>query len=73
VNPDGTISIWTVTSTVSSGGDRGADPNKLVEITDDLSATSLPAGESFQTVRTGCSANGTAAPRSRLARSNSGA
>jgi hypothetical protein len=30
----------------------GADPNKLVEITDDLSATSLPAGESFQTVRT---------------------
>jgi hypothetical protein len=33
-------------------GGAGADSNKLVEITDDLSATSLPAGESFQTVRT---------------------
>src|SRR5215472_16972337 len=51
-NPDGTVSIWAVTSTVSGGGDQGADPNKLVEITDDLGATSLPAGESFQTVRT---------------------
>ena len=40
-----------MTSTVSGGGDQGADPNKLVEITDDLTAASLPAGESFQTVR----------------------
>jgi hypothetical protein len=37
---------------IRCGGDQGADPNKLVEITDDLRATSLPAGESFQTVRT---------------------
>jgi len=51
-NPDGTVSIWAVTSTVSGGGDQGADPNKLVEITDDPGATSLPAGESFQTMRT---------------------
>jgi len=52
VNPDGTVSIWAVTSTVSGSGDQGADPNKLVEITDDLNATSQPAGETFQTVRT---------------------
>ena len=34
VNPDGTVSIWAVTSTVSGGGDEGADPNQLVGITD---------------------------------------
>ena len=34
VNPNGTVTIWAVTSTVSGGGDQGADPNKLVEITD---------------------------------------
>lgn len=50
VNPDGTVSIWAVTSTVSGGGDQGADPNKLVEITDRLGATSLPSRESFRTV-----------------------
>lgn len=51
-SPDGTVSIWAVTSTVSGSGDQGADPNKLVEITDKLGATSLPADESFQSVRT---------------------
>jgi hypothetical protein len=50
VNPDGTVSIWAVTSTVSGGGDEGADPNKLVEITDNLRATSQPAREWFRTV-----------------------
>jgi hypothetical protein len=50
VNPNGTVSIWGVTSNVSGGGDQGADPNKLVEITDDLRATSSPSRESFQTV-----------------------
>ena len=39
-------------STVSGNGDQGADPNKLVMITDSLTATSLPANESFTTVRT---------------------
>jgi hypothetical protein len=52
VNSDGTATIWAITSTVSGNGDQGADPNKLVMITDGLAATSLPSGESFSTVRT---------------------
>jgi len=36
---------------VSGGGDQGADPNKLVAITDQVNATSAPSGESFQTVQ----------------------
>lgn len=51
VNRNGTATIWGITSTVSGSGDQGADPNKLVEITDRLSATA-PGGESFQTART---------------------
>jgi hypothetical protein len=50
VNPNGTVTIWAVTSTVSGGGDQGADPNKLVSITDNLDASTRPASESFQTV-----------------------
>ncbi|HEX3635297.1 MAG TPA: hypothetical protein VHV99_07385 [Paraburkholderia sp.] len=49
---DGTVTIWAVTSTVSGNGDQGADPNRLVRITDTLAARTLPAGESFRTVRT---------------------
>jgi hypothetical protein len=52
VKRDGTVTIWAITSTVSGNGDQGADPNKLVMITDDLAATSLPASESFATIRT---------------------
>ncbi len=52
VNPNGTATIWAVTSTVSGDGDEGADPNKLVAITDRLSATAPAASESFTTVRT---------------------
>jgi hypothetical protein len=52
VNPDGTVTIWAVTSTVSGSGDQGADPNSLVRITDNPSATTLPGSESFQTVAT---------------------
>ncbi len=51
VNPNGTVTIWAVTSTVSGSGDQGADPNKLVAITDPLPATSPAARESFVTVR----------------------
>ena len=52
VNRDGTVTIWAITSTVSGSGDQGADPNKLVMITDKLAATTLPADESFVTART---------------------
>jgi hypothetical protein len=44
VNHDGTVDIYAVTSTLSASGDQGADPNKLVKVTDRLSATTLPAG-----------------------------
>ncbi|HEV3113756.1 MAG TPA: hypothetical protein VGY99_24985 [Candidatus Binataceae bacterium] len=50
VNGD-SVTIYAITSTVSGNGDQGADPNKLVTITDSLSATSLPTGEIFTTVR----------------------
>ncbi len=42
VHRDGTVDIYAVTSTVSASGDQGADPNKLVKVTDILRATSLP-------------------------------
>ena len=61
VNPDGTVTIWAITSTISNNGDQGADPNKLVKVTDVLSATTLPSGNGanvpgyslgrFQTIR----------------------
>jgi len=50
VNGNGTVTIWAVTSTVSGGGDQGADPNALVSVTDKLGASSLPASELFSTV-----------------------
>jgi hypothetical protein len=50
VNPDGTVDIFAVTSTVSGSGDQGADPNKVVTVTDQLAATSAPSGESFQPI-----------------------
>jgi hypothetical protein len=53
-NGDGTVTIWAVTSTVSGGGDTGADPDKLVVITDKLANTSASsaADEKFYTLRT---------------------
>ena len=48
VNRNGTVTIWGVTSTVSGGGDQGADPNQVVTITDNPGAQALPA-ESFRT------------------------
>jgi hypothetical protein len=52
VNRNGTVSLWASTSTVSGAGDQGADPNKLVEITDNLAATtaSQVPYERFHTV-----------------------
>jgi hypothetical protein len=42
-NHDGTVTVFAITSTLSTNGDQGADPNKLVKVTDVLSATTLPA------------------------------
>jgi len=52
VNGD-TATIYAITSTVSGNGDQGADPNKLVAITDSLTAAgpTAPSGESFATLR----------------------
>ena len=49
---DGTVTLWATTSTSSKSGDNGADPNKVVRITDDLAATNATAvtQESFETV-----------------------
>ena len=51
-NGDGTATIYVITSTVSGNGDQGADPNELVTITDTISATSPPSGESFTILET---------------------
>jgi hypothetical protein len=48
VNRDGTATIWAVTATVSGSGDQGADPNKVMEINDNLAATTA-GSESFRT------------------------
>ena len=54
VNKDGTVTIWAITSTTSGNGDTGADPDKLVVITDRFSNTDpAEAGhEKFRTLRT---------------------
>jgi hypothetical protein len=51
-NLGGYAAIWAITSTVSGGGDTGADPNKLVVIFDKVSNTdpSVAAKESFLTL-----------------------
>lgn len=45
VHENGVVEIYAVTSTVSASGDQGADPNKLVKVTDLLGATTLPLGD----------------------------
>lgn len=52
VNPNGTVTLYATTSTVSGSGDQGADPNQLVTVTDDLSALTPTAHETFKTVAT---------------------
>ncbi len=54
VNRDGTATIYAITSTISLNGDNGADPNKLVAVTDPISATALATKgyfDRFQTIR----------------------
>jgi hypothetical protein len=53
VHRDGTVTLWATTSTSSTSGDQGADPNKVVRITDRVGASSLTgpvAEESFTTI-----------------------
>ena len=54
VNADGTATIWAITSTISTNGDQGADPNKLVAITDVVANLNpgAAANEQFITVKT---------------------
>lgn len=42
---DGVVTLFAVTSTVSNSGDQGADPNRLVRVSDRLDATAPPSGE----------------------------
>jgi hypothetical protein len=53
LNKDGTVTLWAATSTSSTSGDNGADPNRVVEITDEVAAT-IPtakvAGETFRSI-----------------------
>jgi hypothetical protein len=35
VDKDGSVTLWATTSTSSASGDNGADPNKVVRITDE--------------------------------------
>jgi hypothetical protein len=53
VHEDGRVTLWATTSTASASGDQGADPNKVVRITDELAAKTLTwpvTLESFETV-----------------------
>ncbi len=54
LNSDGTVTVYALTSTVSTNGDQGADPNKLVAINDVLANTSpgVGASEQFTTIET---------------------
>ncbi len=53
VNADGTVTLWATTSTSSASGDNGADPNRVVRITDALAATTVTSQvsqEAFTTI-----------------------
>ena len=43
----GEIRFYGVTTTVSTSGDQGADPDEIVDITDQLAAMTLPTDEMF--------------------------
>jgi hypothetical protein len=54
VDSSGNAIIWAITSTVSGGGDQGADPNKLVVIQDKISDMdpTMAGQEQFHTLKT---------------------
>ena len=45
------VTLWATTSTSSTSGDNGADPNKVVVITDQLSATTATAAVAAESSR----------------------
>jgi hypothetical protein len=53
VDRDGKATVYGITSTVSGGGDQGADPNRLVSVTDSLANTDAnkAAAEKFTILR----------------------
>ena len=52
---DGIVTVFATTSTLSPNGDQGADPNKLVKVSDRVSDSTLPAEDDrlghFTTIR----------------------
>ncbi len=52
VNADGSVDLYSVTSTVSGATDQGADPNEVVKITDTVAYTtgSQSSGETFSVI-----------------------
>lgn len=52
IDHDGTVTLWATTSTSSASGDNGADPNRIVRITDRVSATTLTGEVSRETFTT---------------------
>jgi hypothetical protein len=53
VDRDGSVTLWAVTSTISGGGDVGADPNRLMAVRDKLTNTdpTVAAKEKFVVLR----------------------
>jgi hypothetical protein len=45
VGEEGEVTLYAVTSTLSNSGDQGADPNKLVKVSDRLDAMTSPSGK----------------------------
>jgi hypothetical protein len=52
VGRDGMVTLWATTATSSASSDNGADPNKVVRITDYLPAKSLTGSVTHATFRT---------------------
>jgi hypothetical protein len=50
VGPDGQAVIYAVSSTVSGGGDQGADPNKVFVVVDKISNTNATSAPTFSEV-----------------------
>ncbi|MBV8993675.1 MAG: hypothetical protein JO287_08220 [Pseudonocardiales bacterium] len=50
-NPDGSVTLYATTAAISGSGDNGADPNKLVTLTDQPTATSPAVNEAFTGLR----------------------